>query len=342
MIEALTYDDLLLVPQYSDILSRREASTESILDEELDLKFKLPIISSPMDTVTGADMAVSIANLGGLGIIHRYNTVSEQTYIAKHVIETVGSKHVGFAIGVTGDYRDRARALVDSGALILCLDVAHGDHVHMKDALTCLRDDFGRSIHLMAGNVATLESFDNLASWGARSIRGGIGGGSICSTRLQTGHGVPSLMTVFECARSESDTKLIADGGIKTPGDIVKALAAGADFVMLGSMLSGTDETPGEIIIDSAGNEHKAYRGMASKDAQIAWRGRAASLEGIATTVRRKGPVADIIANIENGLRSGMSYSGARSLSELRAKARWRRQTGAGTRESDTHILHRA
>ena len=341
MFEALTYDDLLLVPQYSDILSRSEVATSSVLDEKLGLIFDLPVITSPMDTITGVEMATAIAKLGGLGIIHRYNTVGDQAHIAKHVIDLVGQKNVGFAIGVTGDYRARAESLVSAGAIILCLDIAHGDHAHMSEALKCLRSDYGESVHLMAGNVATLGGFDNLASWGAGSIRGGIGGGSICSTRIQTGHGVPSLMTVFECSRSESGAKLIADGGIKTPGDIVKALAAGADFVMLGSMLSGTDETPGEIIIDSDGNERKTYRGMASKDAQIAWRGHASSLEGISTTVRCKGPLADVVSNIEKGIRSGMSYSGARNLAELRAKAQWCRQTNAGKQESDTHILMR-
>ena len=340
--EALTYDDVLLVPQYSDIESRKEVSIGNWLDEERGLWFDLPLIASPMDTVCEDKMAIAIGKMGGLGIVHRYNTIEQQVKMASNIFEKLDTHKVGFAIGITGDYLNRARALVeDEGAKILCLDVAHGDHILMKKALITLREKLGNGPHLMAGNVATLEGVDHLADWGANSIRIGIGGGSICSTRIQTGHGVPSLDSVMECSKTFKNVAVIADGGIRNSGDIVKALGVGCDFAMLGSVLAGSSDTPGQILVSEDGKQHKVYRGMASKDAQIDWRGKTSSLEGISTTIPYKGSTSEIIDQLENGIRSGLSYSGARSIRELWAKAKFIKQTSAGTRESDTHILHR-
>ena len=326
--EALTYNDVLLVPQYSDIVSRNEVKLTSNLSDD---QFRLPIIASPMDTVSEKDMVVAMADEGGLAIIHRYNTIEEQIKIVESSIANLVNPDspVAAAIGTTGDYLERAVALVGHGAKILCVDVAHGHHVLMKLAFLKLREILGDTVHIMAGNVATLEGYNDLVDWGADSVRCNIGGGSICSTRVQTGHGVPGLHTIIDCARSDRNVPIIADGGIRNSGDIVKALAAGADFVMLGSLLSGTDETPGDVINTREG-KFKAYRGMASKDAQVEWRGRTASLEGIATTVPCKGPVVDILLELERGVRSGLSYSGARTITELQAKARFIRQTSSG------------
>ena len=190
----------------------------------------------------------------------------------------------------------------------------------------------------MAGNVATLDAFNDLSDWGADSIRVGIGGGSICSTRIQTGHGMPTLQSILDCAKSDRDTTLIADGGIRTSGDIVKALAAGADFVMLGSLLAGTEESPGDTIYDQ-GERRKVYRGMASKDAQIEWRGHAASEEGISSTVPYKGDLKITLDSLEKGIRSGLSYTGASCTSDFRAKAQFTLQTSSGQRESLAHII---
>ena len=190
----------------------------------------------------------------------------------------------------------------------------------------------------MAGNVATLEAFNDLSDWGADSIRVGIGGGSICSTRVQTGHGLPGLQTIFECSKTDRDVAIIADGGIRNSGDIVKALAAGADAVMCGSLLAGTTETPGSVFEDKNGVKFKSYRGMASKEAQINWRGKYSSFEGISSQVPYRGKVGDILEDIERGLRSGFSYSGAHGLKELQSKAIFVRQTLAGQGESKTHI----
>jgi IMP dehydrogenase len=337
MREGLAYSDVLLVPQYSDIKSRNEVKLASNLSDN---QFRLPIIASPMDTVSEKDMVVAMADEGGLSIIHRYNTIEEQIKIVESSRASLVNPDspVAAAIGTSGDYLERAVALVGHGAKILCVDVAHGHHVLMKQALQELRGIVRDTVHIMAGNVATLEGYNDLVDWGADSVRCNIGGGSICSTRIQTGHGVPGLHTIIDCARSDRGVPIVADGGIRNSGDIVKALAAGADFVMLGSLLSGTDETPGDVINTREG-KFKAYRGMASKDAQVEWRGKTSSLEGIATTVPCKGPVFDILKELERGIRSGLSYSGARNIEELQAKARFIRQTSSGQTESGTHIL---
>jgi IMP dehydrogenase len=292
-----------------------------------------------MDTITESEMGVAMWQAGGFGIIHRYNTIERQCALVDQVI--VGANaNAGAAIGTTGDYLDRARALVATGVRILCVDVAHGHHVLMKEALDTLRQVFGDAVHIMAGNVATLEGYNDLVDWGADSVRCNIGGGSICSTRIQTGHGVPGLQTIIDCAKTDRGAPIVADGGIRNAGDIVKALAAGADFVMLGSLLAGTDETPGNVINTRHG-KFKSYRGMASKDAQIEWRGKTASLEGIATTVPAKGPVEHILEDLQRGIRSGLSYSGARTIRELQSRALFVRQTASGQAESSTHILRR-
>jgi len=332
MKKALCFDDVLLVPQASAINSRAEIDISTNLDKNI--RLDIPIISSPMDTISESPMAAAMAARGGLAIIHRYNSVDIQ---CKHVECLPAEAYVGGAVGVTGDYIDRATALYDAGARILCIDIAHGHHKLMKRALGLLREIFGNDIHIMAGNVATLEGFNDLADWGADSVRVGIGGGSICSTRIQTGHGMPTLESVMRCARSDRDAVLIADGGFRTSGDIVKALGAGADFIMLGSMLAGTNETPGDVVIVN-GESRKVYRGMASKDAQIDWRGHAASIEGVSSTVPYRGPVSQRLGEITSGIRSGLSYTGARNLIEFRARAQFIEQTASGVAEGLAHI----
>lgn len=339
---AVSYDDVLLVPRYSEIESRGEVIIGNSLDD--DIWLDLPLLASPMDTVSELEMGAAIAKEGGLAIIHRYNTIREQQDIVAKVVESLDLGHgrVGAAIGVKGDYIERAGSLIDAGAIAICLDVAHGDHAMVERALKSLRDKYTDIAHFMAGNVATLEGLNHLAEWGADSVRVGIGGGSICSTRIETGHGVPTLESIFDCVKTEHDVKIIADGGIKTAGDIVKSLAAGADFVMVGSMLAGTTETPGEIYTSpNQGKKYKAYRGMASEAAQLSWRGTSASPEGISTTVPFKGSVAPILQRLRGNIASGLSYSGARNLNELHAVAKFIRQTPAAQIESSTHILNR-
>lgn len=339
MKEALTYDDVLLVPQYSDIESRSEVDISSDLDDFT--RLDLPIISSPMDTVTEETMATAMCQAGGLGVVHRYNTVDQQVEIVSRVSKNWSN--VAAAVGMGGDFMERANQLFEAGASVICVDVAHGHHAMMERTLKSLRDSLGDSVHIMAGNVATREGFEKLAAWGADSVRCNIGGGSICSTRIQTGHGLPGLQTILDCAKSEADAKIIADGGIRNSGDIVKAIAAGADFVMLGSLLAGTDETPGLVVSDTSGSKYKIYRGMASRDAQKEWRGKMTSApEGVSTTVPYRGSVDNILYDLAMGLRSGMSYSGSRTIREFQSKAKFVRQTNASQTESGTHILRRS
>jgi len=331
MFTALCFDDVLLAPQYSEIESR------AIIDIGNDLgnhHYTLPIISAPMDTVTEDCMAAEMNYHGGLGIIHRYNSIEDQARFVRSCTPRVGG-----AIGVTANYIERAGALLEAGASIICVDVAHGHHVLVKRAIEKLRHAFPKA-HLMAGNIATPQAFKDLESWGVDSVKVGIGGGSICSTRLQTGHGIPTFQSIMDCKMSspQSKVKLIADGGIKNSGDIVKALAAGADFVMLGSVLAGTDETPGEQFHTEDGPT-KIYRGMASKEAQRNWKGDYSSNEGISTTIPYKGPVYKILKDLEKGITSGFSYSGAKNIKELQLKTKFIQQTNASCRESGTHIL---
>jgi IMP dehydrogenase len=283
-------------------------------------------------------MAGCMGMNGALGIIHRYNSIEEQAVLVRKSMSNLVK--VGAAIGVQGDYLERAVELVENGVSVLCLDVAHGHHVLVKDALKELSKRIPSRVHLMAGNVATKQAFYDLSDWGANSVRVGIGGGSICSTRIQTGHGVPTLQSIFDCVEAADDTgvKLIADGGIKNSGDMVKALAAGADFVMAGSLFAGTKETPGNVI-ETTNGKYKVYRGMASKEAQRDWKGSVSSREGISTHVQYKGSTESVLEELVVGIRSGFSYSGARNLLELQSRSEFLQQTGAGSKESQTHIL---
>ncbi len=340
MRKTLCFDDVLLQPQYCTLESRSEVDLTTPLDANENQTLKLPIISAPMDTVTGAEMAIAMHDAGGLGVLHRYNTIEEQVGLVTSIVSENPKAQFGAAVGITGDYEDRARALFEAGCKLFCLDVAHGHHSLMKSALRKLRQTYGKNVHLMAGNIATLEAFNDLSDWGADSIRVGVGGGSICSTRVQTGHGVPTLQSVLDCSASDRDAILIADGGIKNSGDMVKALAAGADAVMCGSLLAGTEETPGTVLRSNDGSPpRKVYRGMASREAQNAWRGKVGSVEGVATTVPIKGKAADVLHELEWGIRSGLSYTGASTLRQLRTKSRFMEQTSASQTESSPHAL---
>jgi len=344
MNEALTYDDVLLVPRYSDIVSRSEVDIGNDLDECI--RLDMPIISSPMDTVTEWEMASAMAKAGGLGIIHRYNTPTAQASLVRQALSSLVSGDdtnracIGAAVGVTGDYISRINTVIDAGVEVICIDVAHGHHVMVHKALKRIKDEYGETIHVMAGNIATADGYRQLVDWGADSVRAGIGGGSICSTRIQTGFGVPSLETIEQCRTMDLGIPIVADGGIKAPGDIVKALAYGADFVMVGSMLAGTNQTPGAVTTGPSG-KYKTYRGMASKEAQTDWRGKETFSEGISTTVPYKGDAGYVLKEIREGVASGFSYAGARTIAELCANAQFVRQTSSGQIESSTHILNR-
>jgi IMP dehydrogenase len=339
MLVEPTLDDILLSPRFSDIRSRSEVSLKTDIGNGIVLD--LPIISSPMTTVTGHEMAHRIAKAGGLGIIHRYNTIEQQVDEVHKALEGE-DLNVGAAIGTGDDYFERAQALVEAGAKVLCIDVAHGHHIMVREALHKLREQFGDNLHIMAGNVATGAGLKALEEWGADSARLGVGGGSICSTRIQTGHGVPNLTTILECVETATKIKMIIDGGIKNAGDITKALALGCDAVMVGSLLAGTDASPGEVYEDMITmTQRKKYVGMASKEAQMKWRGRSSAAEGVSGSVPYIGKLEDHLGELAGNIRSGLSYSGARNLKEFQVKAEIRLISHAAHAESKPHILTR-
>lgn len=336
----LTFDDVLIVPGKSDVRSRRDPVLTSQLTTKL--FFETPIISANMDTITEAEMAIAMDKLGAFGILHRFMSVEDQVAQAR-LVKASGAKNVGASIGVnTGasdDFKLRSKALIDAGVNILTIDIAHGHSTAMMDTLKWLKDTHPE-IQIIAGNIATPEGTEDLINAGADAIKVGIGPGSMCTTRIITGAGVPQLTAVAICAdvASARGVPVIADGGIRTSGDMVKAFAAGASSVMLGSMLSGTLETPGEIK-----GGRKQYRGMASKAAQVSWRGgvpQGMAAEGESTFVSIKGHVSDVINELTGGIRSGMSYVNAVTIAEIREKARFMEMTASGASESRAHGLN--
>lgn len=331
----LTFDDVLLMPSKSDVRSRRDPSLKSFLTKNISIE--TPIISANMDTVTEWEMAAAMDQLGGLGILHRFASIEQQVEFAKKVKET-GAQNISASIGVNDDFKERAEALVRSGVNIITIDIAHGHSVSMMEVMKWLKDKFS-NVEIIAGNIATPEAAYDLIQAGASAIKVGIGPGSMCTTRIITGCGVPQLTAIALCSEvaDEYQVPVIADGGIKTSGDMVKAFAAGASTVMLGSMLSGTIETPGEIK-----NGKKQYRGMASKSAQVSWRGgvpTGMAPEGESTMVSVKGHVKDVILEVTGGIRSGMSYVNATTIREMREKSLFIEMSGAGAHESRAHGL---
>jgi IMP dehydrogenase len=472
--QGLTYDDVLLVPRYSEVRSRRDVDTSARLTRRITLR--VPIVSANMDTVTEAEMAIVMARQGGIGIIHRFNSIEQQvsqvrqvkrsesfvienpytigpaatvgkardllemhsitglpvvdgagmligllssrdilfvrddsrlvsevmtprerlvtapmgTTIAQaeeilqhHKVEKLplvdgedrlaglitlrdilkrtlnpesskdqkGRLLVGAAIGVVGDFLDRAIELVKAGCDVLVLDIAHG---HSDNAIRALQEIRGRlgEIDLIAGNVATTEGTRALVEAGADAVKVGVGPGSICITRVVTGVGVPQLTAVMDSVRAAEryDIPIIADGGVRQAGDVSKALAAGASTVMVGNLLAGTRESPG-VVVTRNGRRYKASRGMASAEATLerrrrekpGWEGESdlsdVIPEGVEGMVPFKGDVADVLIQLVGGLRSGMSYLGAHDLAEFRANATFIQITGAGMRESEPHDI---
>ena len=310
----MCFDDVLMVPQHSDINSRLDVDLTMNLGSRSSLS--LPIIAAPMDTVCEYDMAVAMARSGGLGIIHRFMSLDKQIEIIDKASKEFLA--IGASIGAKGNYLEHALRLEFAGASVILVDTANGHSEYAVQAVTRLREALGCNVHIMAGNVATAEGFRTLAEAGADSIRVGIGGGSVCTTRIVSGHGIPTLASVIDCKEAKEkynlDTAIIADGGIRNTGDMIKAFAAGADAVMLGSMLAGTEEAPGAIEINEHG-KFKSFRGMASKEAN---EGKSIAVaEGAATKVKYKGSVKQILDDIRGGLGSGCSYTGVDKLSDM-------------------------
>jgi IMP dehydrogenase len=358
--KGFTFDDVLLIPAESHVLPNEVDLGVDLTDK---IHLNLPFLSAGMDTVTESSMAIAMALQGGMGVIHKNMTSAAQAAEVANVkgVELGGNFDkaavdadnrllVAAAVGVTSDTFDRASALLDAGVDAIVIDTAHGHSAGVLRKIAEIREHFPEAT-LIAGNIATAEGTRALYEAGVDVVKVGIGPGSICTTRVVAGVGVPQLTAIYDSASvaREYGKTIIADGGIKYSGDIVKALAAGGNAVMLGSMFSGTTEAPGEVFED-AGKKYKSYRGMGSVAAMSQSHGSSDRYfqggvneanklvpEGIEARVEYKGDVSDIIFQLVGGLRSGMGYTGAGTVKDLIEKAQFVQISGAGLIESHPH-----
>jgi len=399
----LTYDDVNIIPKYSELKSRDKVDLTTRFTKNTILT--IPIVASPMDTVTELDMAKEMMDWGGVGVIHRFQSIEKQArmmkslhyewdryfepipgitdgtertlekewqewwdssirhwnspptksdwddlkerfYFADSMIhdEKIWSKRpLCAAIGVTGDYFERAQELVKNGCNVLFIDIAHGHHVLLKKVIKELKNEFGTNVEVIGGSIATKEATKDLCEWGVDGLRVGIGNGSLCETRIRTGVGLPQVSVLFDvCSVADNyGVPCVADGGIRYVGDISKAIGAGADTVMLGSLLAGTKETPGDTHkVGEWPNEklYKKYRGSASLDSKSD-RGESNNVEGNSKIIPYKGKVKRIISDIRDGLSSAFSYVGASNVLDFQSKCEFVRVTQAGTIEAKPHLL---
>jgi IMP dehydrogenase len=336
--EALSFDDVLLVPKFSAVESRDNVKLHTSV---AGVPLGIPIISANMATITEGSMALAMATHGGLGAIHRMNDPLMQSLIVQDVVNSWANAPVAYSFGLK-DWKERVEKNEKAGATLAILDVAHADHMRAgKVAYEYVYMSEGR---LIVGNIATPEAVEyywNLLPPETHhrvAFKVGIGGGSLCTTRVQTGCGIPTFQSVYDIHEKFPYACLIADGGIKSAGDIVKALAAGASAVMLGSLLAGTDETPGDVIrIDESDRRFKTYRGSASY-ADKRHRGDATrNVEGVESLVPYKGPVARVLQTLTDGIRSGCSYQGVTNIKDLSKYPQFVRISQSGYRESIAH-----
>lgn len=335
-----SFDDVLIVPKYNRILSRRDVNFQTQVTTNY--KLDIPIIAANMDTVCESTMAIAIGRLGGLGVIHRFlsieNQVEEVNKVKSHNLITAA------AIGVK-DYEERVKALAKAGINILVLDVAHGHSKRVGKTLDYIKATYPK-IDVMVGNIATKDAAEYFISKKADAIKIGIGPGSMCTTRIMAGAGVPQLSAIMDAYEaSQGRVPLCADGGLKNSGDIVKAIGAGADTIMSGSFFSGTTESPGEVI-KIKDKDYKDYRGMASYLATVkkmdldgSKNEEVVHVEGEMTKIPFKGPVTPIINRLLGGLASGMTYVGAKNIEALKGKADFIEISSAGYHESQAHGL---
>ena len=344
MKKCYTYDDVNIIPKYSDIKSRSTIELRTRFTKNINID--IPIISAPMDTITGFDMAFEMLKQGGVGVIHRFMSIEEQCDIIGkinfHMDDYTGDDVpyiICAAIGVSGDWFERAQELALKGADVLLIDVAHGHHQRVGESIEKIKNDIPR-VEVIAGNVATGEAVRYLCEKGADAIRVGIGNGSLCETRIRTGVGIPQVSALLDgiSVADKFNVPVIADGGIRNIGDVCKGLACGADSVMLGSLLSGTKESPGEI--EKQGewpNEKlfKKYRGSASRDSKRSDK----NVEGNHKVISYKGKTLRILSDIKDGIRSSFSYVGANNISEFHSKVEFIEVTRAGQIEARPHLL---
>ena len=343
--EALTFDDILILPRFSSILP---SNTDISLKLTNNIKLKVPFLSSAMDTVTESNMAISMAQEGGIGVIHRNLNMQKQSLEVKKVKNK--KLLVGAAVGTNKEDFERAKSLIDSGVDLIVIDTAHGHSEKVLKTLSKLKK-IKTKIPFCVGNIATGEAAKKLYNSGADIIKVGIGPGSICTTRMVAGIGVPQISAILDVKKvlDKKNIKIISDGGIKFSGDIAKALAAGADAIMMGSIFAGTEESPGKKF-KRGGKIFKQYRGMGSIGAMSAgsanryfqsnFKDKSKFVpEGVEGRVEYKGKVSKIIYQLQGGLRSSMGYIGAKSLKEINKKAKFVKITKAGFYESMVHSV---
>lgn len=345
MRQALTYDDIQLIPNYSDVQTRQTIDLATSVSRNWSIN--IPIVGSCMDTVTEYEMAATLMEMGGVGCIHRFMSIEEQVAQVKKLVAyrdtdlTLSHLPIMAAVGVVGDYLDRAVELENAGCNIILVDVAHGHHSNMEVALAELKANLTEGVtDVIAGNIATAEAAEDLIAWGADGLRVGIGGGSLCTTRIKTGFGVPnvtSIEEVFKVAEG-AGVPIMADGGIKSSGDIAKALAVGADCVMVGSLLAGTKESPGAILETPQGL-YKRYRGSASLETKVTHGQKARNVEGESTTIPFKGGVKFIVNGLTDGVRSAFSYAGSDNIIDYYIRADYNVVTNAGLAEAKPHLI---
>lgn len=356
--EGYTFDDLLLVPAYSTVVPA-DVSLKTRLCDGIELS--IPVCSAAMDTVTESAMAIALAQSGGIGFIHKNLSVEAQAEMVRAVksaevtskdaaVDSNGKLLAGAAVGVSETTMVRVKELVDAGVDILTVDSAHGHSKGVIDTVAKIHKAYPK-LPLVGGNIVTSDAAQALIQAGASVLKVGVGPGSICTTRIVSGVGVPQLSAISDVVQvaKRYNVGVIADGGIKFSGDIVKALAAGADAVMLGGLLAGCEETPGDII-EVYGKRVKTYVGMGSLSAMQRgssdryFQGGQKELkklvpEGIEATVPYKGPMSDVIYQMMGGLRSGMGYCGCETISELKDKAKFVKISNAGLKESHPHTV---
>ncbi len=343
----LTYDDIQLVPSYSSVSSRKNISLVTKVTKNYSLC--IPLVASCMDTVCESEMAIAIAQMGGVGCIHRFMSIEHQAKEVAIIIEGLKEDKVNAiwksfgiesipvmaAVGANGDYAERAAALVNAGANIILIDVAHGHHENVKDAIAALKKSLPKHVDIIAGNIASAKAAQDLEAWGADGLRVGVGGGSLCTTRIKTGFGVPNVSCLQQIIAVAS-IPVMADGGIKTSGDIAKALALGSHCVMLGSLIAGTKEAPGQVI-EKPNGLYKRYRGAASLETKTVHGQEQRNVEGESTVIPFQGGVKFVIAGLLDGVRSALSYGGANNLKEFRPE--FVIVTNAGQAEARPHLL---
>lgn len=355
--EGYTFDDLLLIPAYSTVVPAKVDLTTTLTPK---ITLKVPLLSAAMDTVTEATMATALANAGGLGIIHKNMAAKVQASMIEAVknapvldpekaaVDAQGRLLVGAAVGVSAETMERVKALVLANVDVIAVDSAHGHSKGVLDTIRKIHDAYPE-LTLIGGNIVTGTAALALIEAGCSIVKVGVGPGSICTTRIVAGVGVPQITAINDVYQITKDrgVAIIADGGIKFSGDIVKALAAGADAVMLGGLLAGCEETPGEVV-EVYGKKVKSYVGMGSLSAMQRgssdryFQGGQKELnklvpEGIEATVPYKGPIADVVYQMMGGLRSGMGYVGCENIARLKTDARFVKITNAGLKESHPH-----